>query len=177
MSLGNTKLVDYGIQSENSDLRAHVCVIGKKVYIYKTKAGLEQIGKNNYRKVQVKTNNIITAEGYLVPWNDISGIKSVKISPITLKHAGFTQEKHQMTSSEKGNSAVAVVKKLLKSGLFPIEVYAEKIDDEDMQISGTDILLKLKDCRIQVKCDWAAGEGGTGNLFLQTAECNPHKEY
>jgi hypothetical protein len=41
VALQNTKLVDYGIQTEESDLRAHVCVNARQVYVYPTKKGVE----------------------------------------------------------------------------------------------------------------------------------------
>jgi hypothetical protein len=48
-----------------------------------------------------------------------------------------------------------------------------------MQFEGLDIVVATR-VRIQVKLDFRGGErelGGTGNLFLQTAECNPTRSY
>jgi hypothetical protein len=81
---------------------------------------------------------------------------------------------HESTGT-KGQKAVYVVHEMLKRGLIPIKQNIETITEQDMQISGTDIIVH-SNIRIQVKCDWKAGTkelGGTGNLFIQTAECNP----
>ena len=46
----------------------------------------------------------------------------------------------------------------------------------DKSNSGVKCIVVNGKWRIQVKCDYDAGPGGTGNLFLQTAECNPLKQ-
>ena len=73
--------------------------------------------------------------------------------------------------------AVSIVAEMLKRQLIKLPVNIALIDDKNMQIRGTDILIQSKLC-LQVKCDYLAGErqfGGTGNIFLQTAECNPRR--
>lgn len=173
MKLGNTQLVNYGIQSEESDIRAHVSIATRHVYIYSTKLGLGIIAQpNGYRLVPVYTGNIQTAKGYLVPPGDIPGCEHVSIPDDVFVDVKFSIRDN---TSEKGRKAVLVVRQMLKRGLLPIDLKVEEIDDEAIQISGTDIIVSTK-VKIQVKCDWKAGHrelGGTGNLFLQVAECNP----
>jgi len=84
------------------------------------------------------------------------------------------------TTTQKGAKAVQLVVGMIKAGLFPLPGLPHEQQDKAMQIAGDDIIVHLetKDIRIQVKCDFRGGErqyGGTGFLFLQTAEINPLK--
>jgi hypothetical protein len=175
-------LVNYGIQNEGSDIRAHVAVLARVVYVYKTRVGHNAINPDKHKLVpgrQLDKNGhdmIVTAAGYLVPPDDIPGLRTIFVPDQIWELANF--DKTQGTS-EKGNKAVRIVKWLLNNGRFPIWVHPEIIEDADLQISGTDILVRAK-TKIQVKCDYRAGTGApgcTGNLFLQIAESNPFKRY
>lgn len=171
--LGNTKLIDYGIQTEDSDLRVHVCPKAKRVYCYNTKDGLAAIKAKQYRKVPVFTSGIKTAEGFVVPPADIPQCKELQPN-INGWSSYFLIDD---TTSRKGDLAVRLVKSMIKSGDLPLTLNPQEITDLDMQISGTDILV-TSNIRIQVKCDFNGGRrelGGTGNLFLQVAECNPFR--
>lgn len=184
--MGNTKLVPCGIQTEKSDLRAHVSISARGVYLFPTKNGSKitdqcrkmELGgqKPPYFKVQVKTGQIVTAEGYLVPPDDIPGCLRIPIPLSVFLGANFKPEDQYGCTTIRGDKAVAIVKEMLKLGLIPVTLEVNEVTDQDLQISGTDIIVKAQ-ARIQVKCDWRAGHrdfGGTGNLFLQVAECNPN---
>ena len=83
------------------------------------------------------------------------------------------------TTSTKGLKAVAIVVAMLKQGMIALPLNTKVIDDKALQIKGTDVIVQ-NTLHLQVKCDFAAGprdHGGTGNLFLQTQECNPYKLY
>lgn len=177
---GNAKLVDYGIQSEQSDIRAHVCVVVERVYVYPTRLGIEAISRGDYRKVPVYTyrNNIRTktAEGYLVPPKDIPRCVHMPIPDWLLAKLDFSPKD---STTAKGEKAVAVVTTFLRGGGFPLPVTGRVIKSHNLQVDGLDIYVDLK-ARIQVKCDYRGGPeelGGTGNLFLQTAECNPYRQH
>ena len=172
---GNTKLVEYGIQQEKSDIRAHVSVIGMAVYVYPTAEGIAVIGRPDYKKVSVMTQGVVTAEGFLVPPRDIPHCRMIELPATVMQAARFNEGDN---TTEKGRRAVSVVKWLLKAGMFPLWLSSEIIQDHEMQVDGTDILVRL-DTRIQVKCDWRGGDrsGCTGNLFIQVAECNPFRMY
>lgn len=174
---GNTKLIEYGIQNEESDVRAHVCVLAKRVYIYETSAGRKAIDPLKHRPVEVKTKGIVTAKGYLVPPQDIKGVRIVEIPA---SWSGFTRLNIEATDSTaiKGDKATLIVRGLIitnKFLLFP--GVAKEVTDHVLQVKGVDIRVVMN---IQVKCDFRGGHkeyGGTGNLFLQTMECNPFKQY
>lgn len=176
---GNTKLVDYGIQNEQSDLRAHVAVLAGRVYVYSTVKGLatlnDGLAKGLYQPRAVYTNvghrgQVQTATGYAVP---VGHIKHVAVDAADIIRAQEFKETDSTTA--KGVKAQSVVEYLLRRGLFPLPVLAEIVRDVDMQRKGLDLVVRGT-WRIQVKCDWRAGTGHpqcTGNLYLQTAECNP----
>lgn len=171
---GNTVLVEYGIQNEQSDLRAHVSVVTGLVYVFSTLAGQVAVATGGYRKVPVYTQGIVTAEGYLVPPQALTGCRKAFI-PQQYKDSIKATD----STSQKGDKAVAIVLHLLRVGMFPLIAQALPVHAKDLQVSGTDILFAMQG-RVQVKCDYAGGEikyGGTGNLFLQFAECNPFKQY
>lgn len=171
---GNTKLFDYGIQSEDSDIRVHISVVSKRAYIYLTRDGLNAIKTGTFKKTAVYTNGIKTAEGYLVQPDKIQGCYSVLIPDEDWIEIGNTE-----STSDKGLKAVEMTKRLLKNRLISVPINVTEITDEQMQIRGTDIHVTAK-IKIQVKCDYYAGDkkyNGTGNLFLQISECNPFKKY
>jgi hypothetical protein len=49
-----------------------------------------------------------------------------------------------------------------------------EVDDWEFQVRGVDLVLARR-VTIQVKCDYNAGNAGTGNLYIQTKECNLFK--
>lgn len=179
--LGNTLLVEYGIQNEQSDIRAHVCVQAQRVYVYPTRQGTATINSGQYPRVPVRTpvgngKTVITAEGYLVPPAAIPRCVSMPIPDRLLERVSFSASDG---TTAKGEKAVRVVKWFLRHGGFPLSVHPEIIQEQDLQVQGLDIVVHLR-ARIQVKCDYNGGArelGGSGNLFLQVAECNPLKSY
>jgi hypothetical protein len=144
--------------------------VAKTIYVYKTSAGIKTISTGEFSERPAYQNGIKTASGYLVPPSRIPGIVRIKI-PDSLWN--ITEYDNLGT---KGTKAVAIVRYAIVNGLFPIAMQAEEVSERDLQISGTDIIVSAK-AHIQVKCDYKGGEGGTGNLYLQTAECNPFKIY
>ena len=166
-------LIKSGIQTENSDIRAHVSVVGKCVYVFQTKNGvkaarmsrsIKEGGQPGYRGR--------TFRGVTVPWRSVEGIKRITHN----NWSEWGRFSPSLDTSQKGKLAVEFVQCVLKGGAFPFWITAEEDNRREIQISGTDLIVDSK-IRIQVKCDYEAGEGGTGNLFLQTAECNPFKKY
>lgn len=181
--LGNTELVEYGIQSEASDLRAHVCPNARMVYVYPTTRGLRAIESGKYRKVNGYQPGIAvaTSEGYLVPPSDIWGC-----IPINAKwHMDRVGKvSFSWSTTEKGLWAVNVVAELLKYGWFPLWGNPSVVEQTDVQIKGIDLVI-TSSARIQVKCDFEGGEPKrdgikgdrvTGHLFLQVSECNPFRQ-
>jgi len=173
--MGERGLVEYGITVEKSDIGVHVCPLARKVYVYQTASGLKAIKVGQHRKAPAYTQGILTAEGYLVPPQDIENCRMVSLPAAIWEMAAFDEAD---STSDKGEKAVRVVSWMLKEGILPLWVHPELVDDYERQIEGSDIVVEAT-FRIQVKCDWRGGEGDgcTGNLFLQVAESNPNRAY
>jgi len=171
MSTGNTRLIDYGIQTEESDIRIHVCFGIGRIYSYETARGAETIKDGRYRERKVWQKGINTAVGYAVPLDDLEH-KSIKIPEELM--GGNPGDISDLNA--KGRAAVDVVRKMLIRGMIPLPQIAREVNEKDLQLSGCDIITISQELKIQVKCDYKGGDkhlGGTGNLFLQTKECNP----
>lgn len=166
---------NYGIQNETSDLRVHVCPLVGRVYVYDTQEGTQLISNKKYNLKKVYTNKILTALGVAIPIEDILTLRWVDIPKRWLFDSGLKITKQQSTV-EKGKRAEYLVALLVVCGpsFFTLEdiVFA----NENEQIQGIDI----KFPKLQVKCDFRGGHkslGGTGNLFLQTAERNLYGQF
>lgn len=172
MRLGT--MFEYGILNEESDLRAHVSVCDATVYVFTPKAARQAIQQHPEVRTKKAFQNGVdfaTANGYPMPARFIEDLKAIKIPQHIFTEANFLQGDN---TSAKGNKAVFVVKEMLRLNLIPFAFNVDEITDRTMQIQGTDILVSAK-YRIQIKCDWRIGE--TGNVYLQTHERNPLKQY
>jgi len=168
----NQELFEYGIHTESSDIRAHVCVLNKVLYVFQTRMGVEAIERENpvLKDASQDGVNGRTAEGWLVRTEWIGGLRRLRFS--SWPDWGLFNEK--LSTSDKGSLAVGCVIAAMKEGRFPFWIDAAEDDRENVQRSGTDILVFCKK-KVQVKCDYRGGDRplGTGNLFLQKAERNP----
>ena len=175
---GNKQLIEYGIQTENSDYRVHVGYKTQHIFVFPTKNGQKEVAKfNNQNKRPVSIDGkIVTAKGYPIPINLIDGMQSIFIPhDIYQKYVIYPD----MSTTTKGQLAVQITFDMLNQMLIPLPVNINIKNKKAIQIKGTDIIIDSK-LRIQVKCDFNAGDkkyGGTGNVFLQTDECNPYKLY
>lgn len=167
------ELFDYGIQTEDSDIRAHVSVTNRAIYVFQTSEGLLAVERHQPPERPAYQDGVrgATAIGWLVRPDWISGLRKVPCDNWPGWHRFL---KPGLSTSDKGALAVECVTSALRSGAFPLWIEAEESGDKSVQIAGTDIVVCCKK-RIQVKCDSRCGERplGTGNLFLQRAERNP----
>lgn len=167
-------LVNYGIQTEESDIRAHVCVLAGKTYVYQTRHGVSVCKSGVFAKKPAYQPGVeyATAMGYIVPWNKIPGVVPIN-SLWLIDRAKFSEIE---STTIKGQKASWVVEQLIRVGWFPLPVVAEVASETSIQHKGIDLIVSGK-WRIQVKCDYKGGgdrtTGTTGNLYLQVAECNP----
>ena len=171
--MNDMELFNSGIHTENSDIRAHVGVANRKVYVFQTKHGVDAMSACDVTKEAFQPGVVYaTARGKIVPWDSIKGIR---VLPCT-NWSRWNEFHPLMTTSQRGALAVACVIDIMKAGRFPLWLDAWEDERENVQIKGTDILLFCRK-KIQVKCDWSCGErpNGTGNIFLQIAERNPLK--
>lgn len=175
---GNRHLVQYGILQEASDYRVHIGYKTQFLFIFLTEAGRQAVRLaefRNWKPLPASVDGrITTAMGYAIPMGMIEDLKEILI-PLDI-HRRYTIHEFESTTT-KGQKAVQITVEMLKAELIPIPVKINTNSDESVQIEGTDIIINSF-LRLQVKCDYKAGDkrrGGTGNLFLQTEECNPYK--
>ena len=170
--MNQPELFAYGIQTEKSDVRAHVSVVNKKLYVYPTRNGVDAIEIHKPPLRDAGQPGVVgrTAEGWLVKPDQIHDLRRLNFS----SWPRWGEFSERMSTSEKGRLAVACVIESMRLGRFPFWLGATEDQRENVQILGTDILVFCKK-RVQVKCDWRCGDAplGTGNLFLQRAERNP----
>lgn len=187
----NTKLVNYGIHTEESDWRLHVCVLARKVYAFPREAALPAVqrralgGQDGHKQVFTPTIDgpVMTATGYAIPVTEIDPIYGITVPQGWLGHdfdqkARITIHK-DMDTAVKGQKAERLVRNMWTHGylnfLRPISI--QEVRSFGQQISGID--LKILMPSLQVKCDFRGGEGlnCTGNLFIQLSECNPFERH
>jgi hypothetical protein len=169
-------LIQYGIQDEDSDIRAHVCVLAKIVYVFPTWAGVKAINSGKFPSVGASQPGVDfdTSRGILVPPGQIEGCIRISAS-ISIEKVAFSRTDNTTT---KGQKAAQVIELLLRKGYFPLPADPGIAKSLDLQRRGIDILVS-GNWRIQVKCDYEGGIGAacTGNLFIQTDEINPLRCY
>ena len=174
------KLFEHGLQLERSDVRVHVSVATRRLYVFQTAAAqklLEDRGDEfKERHAYQQDVEYATARGKLVPCCEMPTLRIVALTE-DYWWADFSP-RHK--PSTKGFAAARLVERALHEGWIPLP-YSLAAESKDLKVQrdGIDILL-WNHHRIQVKCDWDAGPkawGGTGNLFLQEAELNPRKRY
>ena len=168
-----SNLFEYGIAQEHSDIRAHVGVLARKVYVFRTRNGLSAIAEHKPTEKDAFQPGVNgrTASGYLLR---VEWIKDIRIRDLS-RWPVWEGYREDLDTSEKGRRAVDVVCAMLKRGVFPLWIEATEDDRRSIQISGADIVVFAKQ-KIQVKCDYRCGSGHplcTGNLFIQRAERNP----
>lgn len=165
-------LFPHGIFEENSDVRAHVSVLEQIIYVFPTRNGINAIKVHDPILVSAGQPGVVgaTATGWLVRPDWIEDIRKVKFQ--SWERWGEFDE--GLSTNKKGRLAVECVIEIMRRGRYPFWIDATEDQRENIQISGTDILVFCKK-RIQVKCDYPVGR--TGNLFLQKSERNPLKRH
>ena len=166
-------LVSYGIQTEESDIRAHVSPLARCIYVYRTTLMRDLLSQKEYPEAGARQSGVvgITGWGRKVPIAEVPDLRIIH----SRMYPWHTFPPITANTSEKGAAAVAVVCAAIGAGRFPLWLRASESKDTAIQLDGTDIVLCCRQ-RIQVKCDWKAArreQGGYGNLFIQTAERNP----
>ena len=165
------ELFEYGIQTEASDIRAHVSVCNKTLYVFPTKNGVRAISENQCKIGNAGQPGVdgVTGRGWLVKHEWIEDLRK-------LRYESWAWHRFlpMLSTEAKGKLAVECVTDSMKAGRVSFWIDARETDRENVQVSGTDIVVFCRK-RIQVKCDWSAGK--TGNLFLQCAERNPLKRH
>lgn len=174
---GEMKLTEYGIQTEESDYRVHVCIVVGLAYLFPTKSGRDAVESGNYRCVPAKQPGVngATAMGYLVPPTFVSlpGLAEIEIPQDLLTKAKqyLSELSGPAWTRAKGRVAERIGQEMQKRGMFAPFLLGNPVSLED-QLRGID----ARGPALQYKCDYGGGPkhlGGSGYLYLQVAERNP----
>lgn len=165
-------LVNYGIMEEQVHLRAHVCVIAGKVYMYTPENGRLAIASGKYQTrltFPAYARFEATANGYIIPPTQIPYCQTFE-TPLLIAIEQFSSLD---SPTVKGQKALNVVCNMVRLGMFCPASEPEIVTDKAAQISGSDLVV-LGALKVQVKCDFNGGEHpqATGNLYLQISERN-----
>jgi len=170
-------LYKHGIEEDESTYRIHVGFQAKVIYVFLTENGRKAAAELQREKYAGQPGvSYKTARGKAVPWQQIEGCIEI---PIPSDIHSQVNCRMAQTTSVKGAKAVQVVKEMFLRGLIPISFHVAEVMEQDLQIKGLDMVVKSH-VTIQIKCDYRCGSrhlGGTGNIFLQTHECNPLHRY
>jgi hypothetical protein len=166
--IGNTQLVEHGIQTEDSDYRIHVCFSGGVAYLFPTQAGREAVEAELGHPFAASQRgvNFVTGKGRRIPANLIEECKEIEIPAHWLAKVDCRTDDNP---AQKGKKAVTIAKWLLMRGKVPIPISTKDITEKQLQIKGKDLIV-TSEWAIEVKCDYFGAEKG---LALQTHECNP----
>ena len=170
---GNTRLLEYGIQTDESDYRIHVSFGAGSAYFFPTASGKKAIDSELGRPFAAsqRGTKLITSTGRKVPWEQIDGCREINIPDSWLKKADC---KKTDSTTVKGQKAQKVAIGLLKRGLVPLPINCRIITEKQIQIQGKDLIITPEAFSIEVKCDFF---GGLYGLALQTHECNPFSQH
>lgn len=166
----NSTLYEHGIDADSSDYRVHVCFGEGMVYLYSTAAMRELLLTNPYRIYESPTSR-----AYIVPVASVPECQSVPIPNRWLENLSTKVSKSSPTSTKRMWSEM-LVRRMFERGHLTLLPTATMETSRAKQLAGHDIRIQL-DCTVQVKCDWDGGANGSGNLYIETAECNPNHEH
>jgi hypothetical protein len=174
---GEMNLIEHGILQDESDYRIHVGFVVGAVYVFPTANGKTAVHSGKYRIVNAFQPGCPspTSQGVVVPWQELAECKEVLIPPGMIQAANCRRSDH---TSTKGYWATVIVSLMQTCGMIPIEMSPVIVNDKALQIRGVD--LQMKPISIQIKCDFCCGSRdrrGTGNIYLETHERNPFKNY
>ena len=172
-SVGQRAVTDYQMVDtahEDADLRAHVGVHARTVYVFPPEHALRVGKEHGLQLVNAYQTNVEgpTATGFRVPLDLLRPYLWSAFVPDWSGWAGFDRT---LPTSEKGRRAQALVVELLCNGRFPMPTKPEIVTDRQRQIAGIDLVVNVL-WKIQVKCDYRAGANGCG-IYFQLSERNP----
>ena len=151
--LGNTELVESGVQTYKCDWMIHICPGNRTAYVYFRENGVAIM--KGYPHRPAYQSGIKTAMGHCVPPSAIFGLRKYTI-PDSLIPAEWASDE-----SDAGRQAFAIAQAMFGG-------------DEETGLKEQHDGIDLGE-NIQVKADTPVYR--TGNLYLQTHECNPFRKY
>lgn len=187
--MGRSSVIAYGIDCEQSDIRAHVSAKSATCYIFKTAHVRSLLTTGEYKQTYGYQPAVAepTAVGFLVPINRVNVLYQARLSTDEVQSIRTVK-----STARKGAAAESVVVAMLRSGRLNLPVVGRAVcsgeasirvvSDRTEQIAGYDLVVVYGSyaLRIQVKCDFLAGPislGCSGNFYIQTHESNPLRQF
>ena len=112
----------------------------------------------------------VTSRGKLIPWRRLVFDEDVRIIPDDILILRKPTSEYDGESAKGKAAENVIVDMLSQTALMSLD----RVDDLRRQHAGLDLV--INGIPWQVKCDWKCGHcelGGTGNLYIETHECNP----
>lgn len=144
------------------------------VYVFETKTMRERCSKGSFKERSAYQGTIETAKGYIVPIKDVSDLIVVPI-PEHIKAAYAWPPAMRTGLGAMGKKAETLVRAMFEYDLIHLPRKTVVEDRVLAQYRGIDLVHSSEDVHYQVKCD--IGVEKYNNLYIQTHECNPYKEY
>jgi hypothetical protein len=145
-----------------------------------TEEGVKQVLWGGFKKVPAFQGEQKTAHGFLIPPRCIEGLERFKIDEELWRLHNFEKAQGESAKGEIAqNLFIETLKRKMIKSKHLGNLKRIRFTNKEEQLSGIDLIGIRSDgteIRIQIKCDLNGGEGGTGNLFLQTEESNPWKK-
>ena len=170
----DSRLREWGIQTEGSTHRIHIDLDNKKLIAFATTAGVaalpEDEGSYYYpQNPRVREDpNLLqysTARGTRVPYGDIEGAEAIEIPKDILN----SMPDYGEDTETRGRAGAYVCNEMINRGLYRPAVVVVDTDLPD-QLRGDG----MGEFVPEYKFDWACFERG---VFLQTHEYNPYGQY
>jgi hypothetical protein len=172
MGKRNQRLIEYGIQTEESDYRLHIAFAHARAYFFPTGSGKRAIAQGLGKPFMASQPGVsfTTGVGRKVQWQEIEDCIEIQFPPTWLADVRC---KRTDSTSEKGRKAIIIAKKIILNGMLSIPLQSREITEKQIQVKGKDLIVTGQ-ASIEVKCDYFAAKNG---ICLQTAECNPLGRY
>lgn len=182
-------LIPHGVAQEMVHLRCHVVPDNKLIFLFTQDAALQALKvapTKGYDLISASQDGVdgITGVCYGIPFGRELHEWAVPIPDeiwLTIPPPFSYKERHALSTTAKGNKALAVVKMALDNDVLKLERFSTRsglsiVTDRKSQIEGSDIVVSLTaNVRIQVKCDLRAFR--YHSLALQLSETNPLKRF
>lgn len=172
-------MIDHGILTEESTMRVHLSTRTGFIYAYPTAAAREMAESGRWFAFDKTVGDMgeeSTGAGFVVPLWGVPSLHAARWKKLCADHERVLA----LTQSAKGAYAVEKVVLLIEAGYlgFLGRRIERIVTDKATQIRGVDVITDKE--WLEVKYDEPAGPGaygGSGKLFIQYAERNPHKSH
>lgn len=162
-------MIEYGITTSQAIVWFHVCPLDCSAYFYGRQAMLKLLPS-------LPEKEITSSRGRLCKLNGNRVVDGGFIYDIELPLKWIEGWRDAASDREAGAMAERIFEQCVGKRLFQMPATARRLETRAEQFTGRDYELSpiFPSFSVEVKADFAGGEWGTGNLFVQTHELH-HK--